>query len=193
MPEETPAQETGAQETGAQETGAQETGARLPTSPEALLARLAELGIEARTFTHPPVHTVDEAKALRGEIAGAHIKNLFLRNKKGAMWLVTCLEDREIDLKALGRALGAGRFSFGSAKRLMTYLGVEPGAVTPFGVINDTEGKVRMVLDKALLDCDPINAHPLVNDMTVAVSPAGLLRFLEAAGHPPQVLDLDAA
>jgi len=191
MPEETPAQETGAQETGAQETGAQETGARLPTSPEDLLARLAELGIEARTFTHPPVHTVEQAKALRGDIAGAHIKNLFLRNKKGAMWLVTCLEDREIDLKALGRALGAGRFSFGSAKRLMTHLGVEPGAVTPFGVINDTEGKVQMVLDKALLDCDPINAHPLVNDMTVAVSPAGLLRFLEAAGHPPQVLDLD--
>ena len=181
MPEETPARET----------PARETPARLPTSPEDLLARLAELGIEARTFTHPPVHTVAEAKALRGEIAGAHIKNLFLRNKKGAMWLVTCLEDREIDLKALGRALGAGRFSFGSATRLMTYLGVEPGAVTPFGVINDTEGKVQMVLDKALLDRDPINAHPLVNDMTVAVSPAGLLRFLEAAGHPPQVLDLD--
>ena len=181
MPEETPARET----------PAREAAARLPTSPEDLLARLAELGIAARTFTHPPVHTVAEAKALRGEIAGAHIKNLFLRNKKGAMWLVTCLEDREIDLKALGRALGAGRFSFGSATRLMTYLGVEPGAVTPFGVINDTEGKVQMVLDKALLDCDPINAHPLVNDMTVAVSPAGLLRFLEAAGHPPQVLDLD--
>ncbi len=181
MPEETPAQET----------GDQETGAHLPTSPEDLLARLADLGIETRTFTHPPVHTVAEAKALRGEIEGAHIKNLFLRNKKGAMWLVTCLEDREIDLKALGRALDAGRFSFGSATRLMTYLGVEPGAVTPFGVINDTEGKVRMVLDKALLECDPINAHPLVNDMTVAISPAGLLRFLEAVGHPPQVLDLD--
>ena len=176
-----------------EDTPAQETGARLPTSPEALLARFAELGIAARTFTHAPVHTVAEAKALRGEIAGAHVKNLFLRNKKGAMWLVTCLEDREIDLKALGRALGAGRFSFGSAKRLMTYLGVEPGALTPFGVINDTEDKVRVVLDKALLDCDPINAHPLVNDMTVAVSPAGLLGFLEATGHPPQVLDLDAA
>ena len=180
------------EETTAQETTAQETRARLPTSPEDLLARLAELGIETRTFTHPPVHTVAEAQARRGEIEGAHIKNLFLRNKKGAMWLITCLEDREIDLKALGRALGAGRFSFGSAARLMTYLGVEPGAVTPFGVINDTEGKVRMVLDKALLDCDPINAHPLVNDMTVATSPEGLLRFLEAVGHPPRFLDFDA-
>ncbi len=93
----------------------EETTAQLPTSPEDLLARLAELGIEARTFTHPPVHTVDEAKARRGEIAGAHIKNLFLRNKKGAMWLVTCLEDREIDLKALGRALGAGRWVPGAS------------------------------------------------------------------------------
>ncbi len=193
MPEETAAQETAARETPAREAAARETPARLPTSPEDLLARLAELGIAARTFTHPPVHTVEEAKALRGEIAGAHIKNLFLRNKKGAMWLLPCLEDRDVDLKALGRALGAGRFSFGSAARLMTYLGVEPGAVTPFGVINDTEGQVQMVLDKALLDCDPINAHPLVNDMTVAVSPAGLLRFLDAAGHPPQVLDLDTA
>ena len=164
--------------------------AQLPTSPEALLARLAELGIEVSSFSHPPVHTVEEAKALRGELKGGHIKNLFLRNKKGAMWLITCLEDREIDLKALGRALGAGRFSFGSAERLMTYLGVLPGAVTPFAVINDTGGKVQVVLDAALLDCDPVNAHPLVNDMTTAVAPGDLVRFLEAVDHPPQIFDL---
>jgi Ala-tRNA(Pro) deacylase len=166
--------------------------AQLPTSPEALLARLAELGIEVSSFSHPPVHTVEEAKALRGELKGGHIKNLFLRNKKGAMWLITCLEDREIDLKALGRALGAGRFSFGSAERLMTYLGVLPGAVTPFAVINDTDGKVQVVLDAALLDCNPVNAHPLVNDMTTAVAPGDLVRFLEAVGHPPQIFDLDS-
>jgi len=161
-----------------------------PTSPEALLARLAELGIAVSSFSHPPVFTVAEAKALRGELRGGHIKNLFLRNKKGVMWLVTCLEDRDIDLKALGRALGAGRFSFASAARLMTYLGVQPGAVTPFAVINDTEGKVQVVLDEGLLDCDPVNAHPLVNDRTVAVSPGDLVRFLEAVGHPPRILDL---
>ncbi len=165
--------------------------ATLPTSPEALLARLTELGVEVSNFSHPPVNTVAEAKALRGELEGGHIKNLFLRNKKGAMWLIVCPEDREIDLKALGQALGAGRFSFGSAERLMTYLGVLPGAVTPFAVINDTEGKVQVVLDEALLACDPINAHPLVNDRTTAVSAAGLVRFLEAVGHPPRVLDLD--
>ncbi len=165
--------------------------AQLPTSPEALLARLAELGIPVSNFSHPPVHTVEEAKALRGELKGGHIKNLFLRNKKGAMWLITCLEDRKIDLKALGQALGAGRFSFGSAERLMTYLGVLPGAVTPFAVINDTEGKVQVVLDRALLACDPINAHPLVNDRTTAVSAEDLVRFLEAVGHPPRIFDLD--
>ncbi len=161
-----------------------------PTSPEALLARLAELGIAVSSFSHPPVFTVEQAKALRGELRGGHIKNLFLRNKKGVMWLVTCQEDRDIDLKALGRALGAGRFSFASAARLMTYLGVQPGAVTPFAVINDTEGKVQVVLDAALLDCDPVNAHPLVNDRTVAVSPGDLVRFLEAVGHPPRIIDL---
>ncbi len=163
--------------------------AQPPTSPEALLARLAELGIAVSNFSHPPVHTVEEAKALRGELEGGHIKNLFLRNKKGAMWLITCLEDRAIDLKALGQALGAGRFSFGSAERLMTYLGVLPGAVTPFAVINDTGGKVQIVLDRDLLDCDPVNAHPLVNDRTAAISPGDLVRFLEAVGHPPRILD----
>ncbi len=164
--------------------------AQPPTSPEALLARLAELDIAVSSFSHPPVFTVAEAKALRGELKGGHIKNLFLRNKKGAMWLVTCLEDRDIDLKALGQALGAGRFSFASAARLMTYLGVPPGAVTPFAVINDTAGKVQVVLDQAVLDCDPVNAHPLVNDRTAAIAPGDLVRFLEAVGHPPRILDL---
>ena len=166
--------------------------AELPTSPEDLLGRLRELGIKTETVRHPPVFTVEEAKAQRGELPGIHIKNLFLRNKKGAMWLVTCLEDRQIDLKALGAALEAGRFSFGSAERLMTYLGVQPGAVTPFAVINDKDAHVQVVLDRGLLDHDPINAHPLVNDMTTAISAEDLIQFLEAVGHPPRIFDLDA-
>jgi Ala-tRNA(Pro) deacylase len=168
--------------------------ATLPTSPEALLARLEELGIAARTVTHPPVYTVEEAKALRGELPGSHIKNLFLRNKKGRMWLVTCLEDREVDLKALGQRLEAGRFSFGSAERLMTYLGVLPGSVTPFAVINDKNHEVTMVLDTGVMaggpEGGPVNCHPLVNTMTTAVSPEDLIRFLEAEGHAPQMLDM---
>ena len=165
----------------------------LPTSPEALLQRLDALGIAHRTVSHPPVFTVEEAKALRGELPGHHIKNLFLRNKKGRMWLVTCLEDREIDLKALGERLEAGRFSFGSADRLMTYLGVRPGAVTPFAVINDRENAVTMVLDSGVMGGGPkrelVNCHPLVNTMTTALAPDDLVRFLEAERHAPQMLD----
>ncbi|MEX0922228.1 MAG: prolyl-tRNA synthetase associated domain-containing protein [Rhodovibrionaceae bacterium] len=162
-----------------------------PATPEALLERLEALGIESRTVGHPPLFTVEDSKALRGALPGGHTKNLFLRNKKGAMWLVTCLEDRAVDLKTLGDRLSAGRFSFGSAERLMKYLGVTPGAVTPFAIVNDTGGAVRMVLDKALLAHDPLNFHPLDNTRTTAIGPQGLLRFLEDVGHPPQLLEMD--
>ena len=167
------------------------TGAEtpLPTTPQTLLRRLDDLGIAYRSVSHPPVFTVEEAKALRGELPGSHIKNLFLRNKKGQMWLVTCLEDRGIDLKVLGERLGAGRFSFGSAERLMTHLGVRPGAVTPFAVINDKQGAVTMVLDSGVMDGGPVNCHPLVNTMTTALAPDDLVRFLEAEHHAPQMLD----
>jgi Ala-tRNA(Pro) deacylase len=160
----------------------------LPTSPEQLLARLAELGIASKTVDHDAVFTVDEAKALRGELTGGHIKNLFLRNKKEEMWLVVVEEDKRIDLKALGERLGAGKLSFGSPDRLMTYLGVLPGAVTPFSVINDKAGKVTLVLDADLLGLDPVNCHPLVNTKTTALSPHDLVRFLEATGHKPQIV-----
>ncbi len=98
-------------------------------------------------------------------------------------------EHREIDLKALGERIGAGRLSFGSAERLMKYLGVLPGAVTPFGVLNDRQGKVAVVLDSALPEQDPVNCHPLVNTMTTALSGRDLVRFLESTGHSPQLLD----
>ncbi|HWT98245.1 MAG TPA: prolyl-tRNA synthetase associated domain-containing protein [Terriglobales bacterium] len=162
----------------------------LPTSAEQLLARLAELGIAHKTVDHDAVFTVEEAKALRGELPGGHIKNLFLRNKKEEMWLVVAEEDKRIDLKALGELLGAGKLSFGSPDRLMTYLGVLPGAVTPFSIINDKGGKVKVVLDQDLLEKNPVNCHPLVNTKTTAISPQDLLRFLEAEGHKPQVMRL---
>lgn len=166
------------------------TADALPTSPEALLARLDALGIVTRTVSHPPVFTVEQAKARRGELPGHHIKNLFLRNKKKAMWLVVCLEDRRIDLKILAAALDAGRFSFGSAERLMTHLGVEPGSVTPFAAINDTNAQVTVVLDTAIAADGPVNCHPLVNYMTTAIAPADLIGFLESTGHTPQLLDI---
>ncbi len=159
-------------------------------SPQQLFDRLAELGIAQRTVSHAPVFTVEQAKQHRGELPGHHIKNLFLRNKKEQMWLVVALEDRAIDLKQLGERLGAGRLSFGSPERLRKYLGVEPGSVTPFAVINDTGHVVRLVLDEGLKSGGPVNGHPLTNSMTTAIELGDLLRFFEATGHQPQWLDL---
>jgi Ala-tRNA(Pro) deacylase len=157
--------------------------------PQQLFARLDQLGITHRTVEHPPVFTVEEAKALRGNLSGHHIKNLFLRNKKEDRWLVVALEDRAIDLKRLGEVLGAGRLSFGSADRLKRTLGVEPGSVTPLALINDRAQAVRLVLDRGVADGGPVNAHPLVNTMTTALSAADLLRFFAATGHTPRWLD----
>jgi Ala-tRNA(Pro) deacylase len=157
--------------------------------PQQLFARLDKWGIAHRTVEHPPVFTVEEAKALRGNLPGHHIKNLFLRNKKEEMWLVVALEDRAIDLKRLGEVLGAGRLSFGSADRLKRHLGVEPGSVTPLSLVNDKGHAVRLVLDRGMADGGPVNAHPLVNTMTTALAPADLLRFFEATGHTPRWLD----
>ena len=157
--------------------------------PQQLFARLDQLGIAHRTVEHPPVFTVEEAKALRGNLPGHHIKNLFLRNKKEEMWLVVALEDRAIDLKRLGEVLGAGRLSFGSADRLKRTLGVEPGSVTPLSLVNDEARSVQLVLDRGVADGGPVNAHPLVNTMTTALAPADLLRFFDATGHTPRWLD----
>jgi Ala-tRNA(Pro) deacylase len=162
-------------------------------TPQQLFDRLAELGIAHRTVEHPPVFTVEQAKAHRGALPGHHIKNLFLRNKKGEMWLVVALEDRAIDLRKLGERLGAGRLSFGSPERLRKYLGVEPGSVTPLSVINDGGHEVRLVLDRALKEGGPINAHPLTNTMTSAIAFADLQRFFAATGHEPAWLDFEPA
>jgi len=158
-------------------------------NPQQLFDRLEALGIAHRTVEHPPVFTVEEAKALRGNLPGHHIKNLFLRNKKEEMWLVVALEDRAVDLKRLGEVLGAGRLSFGSPDRLRRQLGVEPGSVTPLALINDGSRLVRLALDRGLVDGGPVNAHPLVNTMTTAIATEDLQRFFAATGHDPLWLD----
>ncbi len=163
-----------------------------PMTPSALFRRLDELDIAHETSSHDPVFTVEEAKAVRRELSGGHTKNLFLRNKKGAMWLVVCQEDRLIDLKALARHLGAGRFSFSSADRLMRYLGVSPGAVTPFAAINDKQGAVRVVVDLSVLTLERVNFHPLDNSMTTAISGDDLMKFLRSEDHAPEVTNLGA-
>ena len=164
--------------------------ARMAWTREDLLTHLAALGIETATVEHPPLFTVEESRALRGEIPGAHTKNLFLKCKKGQLWLVTALEDTPIDLKTLHHKLGSGRLSFGSAELLGEVLGLTPGSVSTFGVINDTGNRVSVVLDEALMRHERINLHPLVNTATTAVSRQGLISFLSSCGHPPKILAL---
>lgn len=172
---------------------AQAAPATPPATPEDLFRRLEALGIETATHRHRPVFTVEESRDLRGQIPGTHCKSLFVRNKKGAMWLVVSRETRKLDIKALAELIGSGRLSFGSPDRLMKYLGVIPGSVTPFAVINDAEGAVKVVLDADVMAADLANFHPLQNDMTTAIRPADLKRFIEACGHDPVIVDLGPA
>lgn len=164
--------------------------------PEAipLFARFTELAIPTRTVTHPPAHTVGEAQALRGEIAGAHAKNLFVKDKKGRLFLVTALEDARLDLKRLHEAIGAqGRVSFATAEQMRTHIGIEPGSVTPFAVMNDRAGAVTLVLQAALMAHETLNFHPLINTATTTIARDDLIRFCEAVGHPPLVVALPEA
>jgi Ala-tRNA(Pro) deacylase len=161
----------------------------MPATPDELFAYLDRLGIAHPTVTHAPVFTVEEARALRGEVPGAHTKNLFLKDKKDALYLVVALEEAAIELKSLHRLLGAsGRFSFGSAELLRAALGVEPGSVTPFAAINDTGRRVKVALDAAMMRHELLNYHPLRNDMTTSIARDDLVRFLTATGHPPAIV-----
>jgi Ala-tRNA(Pro) deacylase len=160
----------------------------MPASPADLFTFLDRLGIAHRTISHPPLFTVEQSQALRGEIPGGHTKNLFLKDKRDSLFLVVALEDAAIDLKTLHRRLDAGRFSFGSADLLRELWGVEPGSVTPFGALNDTAQHVTVVLDAAMMRQSTLNYHPLVNTMTTAISRQGLIDFLQATGHPPRIL-----
>jgi Ala-tRNA(Pro) deacylase len=168
--------------------------ALMPATPDELFAYLDTLGIAHKTVTHPAVFTVEEARELRGAIAGGHTKNLFLRDKKGVTYLVVAPEDASIELRSLHRLLGAsGRFSFGSAELMQDVLGVPPGSVTPFAAINDKEKRVTIVLDAALMAHETLNFHPLVNTATTTISRDGLLKFLAATGHTPRIEVLSAA
>ena len=162
----------------------------MPVSPEELFRRFDTLGIRHATHGHPPLHTVAESVMLRGSLPGAHCKSLFLKDRKGGLWLVVVLEDRRLDLKALADRLGAPRFSFGSPALLAEVLGVTPGSVTPFALINDAAHRVRVVLDAEMLRHDPVNYHPLTNTATTAISPEDLGRFIAPCGHEPLVLEL---
>ena len=156
---------------------------------EELLAYLDELGIEVTTVTHPPLMTVADSQHLRGEIPGGHTKNLFLKDKKDNYFLLTVDEEAVVDLKTVHRVVGAAsRLSFGRPEALMELLGVKPGAVTVFGAINDTQHRVRVILDTGLMENTIINGHPLTNEATTSIGRDDLVRFLEATGHGATVL-----
>jgi Ala-tRNA(Pro) deacylase len=177
---------------GEEEDGAAPAGG--PVAPRGF-DRLAEaftaLGIEPSVTEHDAVFTVEEARALRGTIPGLHTKNLFLKDKKGALFLVTVPEDAAIDLKALHTVIGAkGRLSFASGERLMEVLGVEPGSVTPLALVNDEERRVTFILHQAFRDADPVNFHPLRNTATATMTRADFFGFLRHLGREPDVREL---
>ena len=162
-----------------------------PAIAAPLFAALDSLGIAHRTLEHVAVFTVAESQALRGIIPGQHSKNLFVKDKKGRLFLVTTREDARIDLKRLHEAIGAqGRVSFANADQLRAHLGVEPGSVTPFAAINDTEGNVSVILDAQMMEQDVLNFHPLINTATTTISNRDLIRFLESTGHQPRIIVL---
>ena len=163
----------------------------MPLTPQQLLDYLGELGIPAETVEHEAVFTVAESQSVKARIPGAHSKNLFVKDKKGRIFLITAKSETAIDLKRAHEALGAsGRLSFCSADQLRELLGVEPGSVTPFGAINDREGRVSVILDANLMEHERVNFHPLVNTATTSVSRDDLVRFLKATGHEPRILRL---
>lgn len=166
----------------------------MPASRADLLAFFDDLDIKVTTLDHQPVFTVAESADLHDRIPGGHSKNLFVKDKKGRLFLIVAPHDATIDLKKVHQIIGAqGRVSFGNADLLMEVLGVSPGSVTPFALINDRSlQRVTVVLDQALMAFDLVNFHPLSNDATTSISAQDLLRFVRACGHDPKVLPVSA-
>ncbi len=156
-----------------------------------LLARLDGLSIEHNTIEHPAVFTVEEAQAHTAHLPGGHCKSLFLKDKKGGLWLLVCLDDRRIDMNRLAKVLECPRLSFGKPDLLLEALGVTPGSVTPFALINDQNHRVQPLLDHAMLAHDVLNYHPLTNEATTTIKSKDLPKFIKAMGHDPRVIDLD--
>jgi Ala-tRNA(Pro) deacylase len=161
------------------------------TSRDALLQHFDRLGVAHRTLEHPAVFRVGEGENIKAALPGGHTKNLFLKDARGQLWLISALQDTRIDLKALPKAIGSAKLSFGSAELLGATLGVTPGSVTAFALINDVDRRVRFVLDARLAAADPVNFHPLVNTATTAISQAGFRAFLAALAVEPQIVDFE--
>lgn len=156
-----------------------------------LFDRFDELNIETQTHKHAAAFTVEEARALRGTIAGGHCKNLFLKDKKGALWLIVCLEDAQINLKTTPAKIGSARLSFGKPDLLMETMGISPGSVTPFALMNDKQAVVNVILEQKMMQHARLNYHPLKNDATTTIASDDLVAFINSCGHSVQIVDLD--
>jgi len=165
----------------------------LPTSPEALMDRLKDMGIAFSYCEHVAVFTVAESEAVDKDIPGTHCRNLFLRDDKKKNFLLCLQNATEVDIKKLPALIDSKKLSFGSADRLWEYLGVRPGSVCPYSIVNDTGGQVKICLDKSMMDHETLNFHPLLNTMTIGVKPADLVRFIESTGHEAHIVDFSAA
>jgi len=160
-------------------------------SQQELFDHLQALGIETKTHQHKAAFTVEEARQLRGEIAGGHCKNLFLKDKKGQLWLLVCLEETQVNLKTAPAKIASARLSFGKPDLLMETLGIAPGSVTPFALINDDKAVVNVILEQKMMAHELLNYHPLQNDATTTISSDDLIKFIRSCGHEPQIVDLD--
>lgn len=177
----------------APEISVNEEGLDLPTAPARLLARLDEWEIAYKLYRHRAVFTVAESEEVDAQIPGTHCRNLFLRDKKKNNFLVVLQNATVVDIKKLPPLIGSDRLSFGSAERLWDFLGVRPGSVCPYAIINDTSQAVTICLDKSMMETDIVNFHPLLNTMTIGVAPVDLLRFIEKSGHRAHIVDFAAA
>lgn len=167
--------------------------ADLPTSPESLMEALKSLNIDFTLHHHEAVYTVAESEKVDAKIPGTHCRNLFLRDKKKKNFLVVLQNATEVELKKLPDVIGSGRLSFGSDDRLWQYLGVRPGSVCPFSIINDTDHQVKIILDKSMMETDIVNYHPLLNTMTIGLKPDDLMKFIESTGHEAHIVDMSPA
>jgi Ala-tRNA(Pro) deacylase len=165
----------------------------MPASRDALFERFKTLGIETRTLEHAPVFTVEQAKLVHDDMPGGHCKNLFCKDEKGVLWLIVALEDAVINLKAAPAKIGSKRLTFGKPELLMEVLGVEPGSVTPFGLINDKDNRINVILDEAMMRQTPLNYHPLKNDATTSITPDDLITFIKSCGHSPRIVAVSDA
>jgi Ala-tRNA(Pro) deacylase len=164
----------------------------MPATPEQLFAFFDELGIAHSTVEHPALFTVEDGRAWWHKIPGLHCKNLFLKDKKDKIWLVVMPGDKRADIGRLEKRIGAARLSFGKPELLLEVMGLTPGSVTPFGLINDSQKRITIVLDRDVANSAMVNFHPLRNTASTSIRAEDLVKFIKKLGYDPLIVDNEA-